>query len=119
MNTATMANTALDAFVHYLATGEDPHHRIAEDLKGEMNFPGTSFGLLNKAGFDDLRRRVSDQPWVMRVEAMEPTASGFVTVIEYDATLDEKTETYRTITTVTVTGEQITHLAHWCTGALE
>ena len=49
MNTATMASTALDAFVHYLATGEDPHHRIAENLKGEMNFPGTSFGLLNKA----------------------------------------------------------------------
>jgi len=50
---------------------------------------------------------------------MEPTPSGFVTAIEYDATLEGKTDTYRTITTVTVTDEQITHLAHWCTGALE
>jgi len=39
MSTATMSQTTLDALVHYLATGEDPHGRIAENLKGEMNFP--------------------------------------------------------------------------------
>jgi hypothetical protein len=119
MNTATISPTTFDSFVHYLATGEDPHHCIAENLKGEMNFPGRVFGLLSKAAFDELRARVSDQPWEVRVESMEPTPSGFVTVIEYDATLEGKTDSYRTITAVTVAGERITHLAHWCTGALE
>jgi hypothetical protein len=113
-----MPISTLDDFVHYLATGEDPHGRISADIVAEMNFPHASFTVTGKADFDHLRLGVSDRPWVVRVEPAEATPDGFLVVVEYDAHQAGVLNTFRTINVVSVEGEQITRLRHWCTGAL-
>ena len=122
MSTDTMPRTTLSDFLHYLSTGEDPHGMISVDLEGDMNFPHTTFRLHGKTEFDRLRAAVSNHPWTLRVEKVEPTASGFVAVIDIDTVHEgahgAETGTSRTISTVTVDQGKITRLAHWCTGQL-
>lgn len=113
-----MPTTTLADFLGYLATGQDPHGRISPDVVAEMNFPHTTFTVVGKAGFDELRSQVSDREWVLRTESAEPVPDGFVVVVEYDAFRDQEKATFRTINAVTVDGQQITRLRHWCTGAL-
>lgn len=110
--------TAMDDFVHYLATGEDPRGTLATDLECEFNFPGSSFKTLGKDQLDEMRAQVSDQPWVMRVERVEATPTGFVAMIEYDASQAGVTSTTRTLTLVSTDEHHIIGFAHWCTGQL-
>jgi hypothetical protein len=116
--TTYMPTTTLEDFVHYLSTGLDPHGRISPGVVAEMNFPHTTFNVEGKEDFDRLRDDVSDRDWVMRVESAEPIPDGFLAVIDYDAHQDGTMSTFRTITAVSLTGEQITRIRHWCTGAL-
>jgi len=122
MSTDTMPRTMFSDFLHYLSTGEDPHAVISADLEGDMNFPHSTFRLRGKAEFDQLRAQVSNQPWSLRVEKVEPTATGFLAVIDIDTVHEgpggAETDTSRTISTVTVDEGRITRLAHWCTGQL-
>lgn len=119
MTATTMPTRTLPDFVHYLSTGEDPHGLIADDVVGEMCFPHTTFTVSGKAAFDELRASVSEAPWVMRVGRVESTPSGFAVVIEYDATSAGRRDTYRTVTLVTIEDDQVTRLAHWCSGVLQ
>ena len=122
MTAETMPRTMLSDFLHYLATGDDPQGIIHPDLEGEMNFPNSAFQLRGKAEFDRLRDGVSDEPWTLHVEHVEPTASGFLAVVNIDTVHQSahgpKTSTSRTISLVTVADGTVNRLAHWCTGQL-
>jgi hypothetical protein len=113
-----MPGPVVDDVVHYLATGEDPHRSIADDVEAQFNLPHASFTVSSRAEVERLRAGVSDRPWVTRVERVEPTPSGFVLVMDYDTTRQGQVDTVRTVTLVTVEGRRITAWQHWCTGAL-
>jgi len=120
MTTDTMPRTALSGFLHYLSTGEDPHGLISAGCVAQMNFPHTSFTLDGKAAFDELRARVSHQPWALAVASVDSTPDGFVAVIDIETVPPDGSgvETSRTVTIVRLDGDQITQLSHWCTGQL-
>ena len=118
MIATTMPTSTLADFTQYLATGQDPHERISPDVIADMNFPHTSFTVTGKADLDVLRAQVSDEDWVIRLESVEPISYGFLAVLEYDASRGHETSTFRTINVVSLAGDQISRLRHWCTGAL-
>jgi hypothetical protein len=120
MSADVMPRTALSDFLHYLSTGEDPHGLISDGCVAQMNFPHVTFTLDNKAAFDELRARVSQEPWVLTVGSVDSTPDGFVAVIDIETVAPDGsgTETSRTVTIVRLDGDQITKLSHWCTGQL-
>lgn len=119
MTAETMPRTALTDFLHYLATGEDPHGIISDRCVAQMNFPHASFTLDNKAAFDELRAGVSPEPWLLHVDSVDSMPDGFVAVIDVDSISPHGgTLRTRTVTLVRIEGDQIVHLSHWCTGAL-
>jgi hypothetical protein len=113
-----MPSTALSDFLHYLSTGEDPHGLISPDCVAQMNFPHNSFTVEGKAAFDELQARASDTPWVLDVDAVEPTPDGFLAVIDIETSHEGQSARARTITTVTLKDDQVAAIRHWCTGAL-
>lgn len=118
MSTDVMPRTALTDFLHYLATGEDPHALIDENLHADMNFPHHSFTVHGKEAFDMLRDGVSDGAWVLNVEAVDPTPDGFLAVIDIETYRNGHAMRTRTITTVTLKDDRVAAIRHWCTGAL-
>jgi hypothetical protein len=119
MSIEVMPRTALSDFLHYLSTGQDPHGLISAGCVAQMNFPHASFTLDDKAAFDELRRRVSHEPWVLSVGSVDSTPDGFVAVIDIETVAPGGgVETSRTVTIVRFDGDQITQLSHWCTGRL-
>ena len=110
---------AYDDFLHYLATGEDPHGRISPDVVAAMTFPHVTFRLVGKAAFDEGRDRVSEHPWQLEPHEVLATDAGFVAVVGATAvTRDGATMRTHTITLVTLTDGIVTSLQHWCSGAL-
>ena len=119
MSTDVIPRTTLSDFLHYLATGEDPHGMISADCVAEMNFPHASFTVDGKAAFDELRAGVSPEPWILTVGSVDSTPDGFVAVIDIVTVVPGGgRETSRTVTIVRLQDDQIGHLSHWCTGAL-
>jgi hypothetical protein len=120
MSTEIMPRTALSDFLHYLSTGEDPHGRISDGCLAQMNFPHTTFTVDGKAAFDELRARVSSEPWGLTVGSVDPTPDGFVAAIDIETVAPDGSgvDTSRTVTIVRFDGDQVTQLSHWCTGQL-
>lgn len=117
--TLTVDDTAHADFVHYLATGQDPHGLVSPDVVAEMTFPNISFRLEGKAALDASRDRVSPRHWEVRLREVLSTPLGFVAVIDTTvATHDGRIERAHTVSLVTITGGQMVRMPHWCSGAL-
>ena len=117
--TLTVDDTAYADFVHYLATGEDPHGRVSFGVVAEMTFPNISFRLEGKAALDASRDRVSPRPWELDLLEVLPTPVGFVAVIDTTvATPDGHRERAHTVTLVTIAGGRMVRMQHWCSGPL-
>lgn len=119
INTLTVDDTAYADFVHYLATGQDPHGLVSPDVVADMTFPNISFRLEGKAALDASRDRVSPRPWELDLFEVLPTPLGFVAVIDTTvAAPDCHRERAHTVTLVTITAGQMVRMQHWCSGPL-
>lgn len=104
----------LDDFATYLSNLDDPHGIIADDLEGEFNFPHQSFVLKGRTEFERLHDQADSEPWTVTIRGTQPLPEG----IFIDADIESRVGRSRTATILTVRGDQVVGLKHWCTGDL-
>ncbi len=106
----------LDGFLSFLRTGDDDARVFAETCFADFNFPAWRLQADGLQALLDVRRR-GGAAWQVHLGASRTTLDGFVAEVDYLAQESGGPTIYRTISLAVVTGDQISHLIHYCTGA--